>query len=60
MKDRKGPQLSGTLFTIVINGIFEGIETTIGKYVYADDLVLFYTAKASAVSYTHLDVYKRQ
>ena len=97
---------SGTLITIAINGIFEDIETLLGKCLHIDDLALFYSAEATgmiwhklqgaidtllenannigfsfsaakmtcvhfcqkrrrhldltSVSYTHLDVYKRQ
>ena len=41
--------LNGTRFTIAINGIFEGIETLVGKFLYADDLALFYSVKATAI-----------
>ena len=39
--------MSGTLFTIAINGMFEGIEKSFGKCLYPDNLALFYLAKAT-------------
>ena len=41
--------LGSTLFPIAINGIFEGVGTSVWKWWYVDDLALFYSTKATAM-----------
>ena len=38
-----------TIAEIAINGFFEGIETSVGKCLYADNTVLFFSAKATTI-----------
>ncbi|KAK7867868.1 hypothetical protein R5R35_008617 [Gryllus longicercus] len=42
----QGSPLSGTLFIIAINRMFDGIEASIGKCMYVDDIAIFYSAKS--------------
>ena len=45
----QGSPLSRMLFTIAVNGIFEGIEASVGKRLFVDDIVQFYLVKVTVM-----------